>query len=249
MESPVETVIVEDEEASRKRLRRLLTSFGDIIKVVGEAGDGISAVEIITELRPQLLFLDIVLPGIDGLQVLKKITYQPAVIFTSAYDQYAIEAFQAIAIDYLLKPIDSDMLKRAIDKLKKVGFRQDALSEKIDYLLQATSSATHNRIPLRLGDHIDLVPLDDIIYFRSDNKYTKVKTTSKDYLIDTPLTEIESKLNPKQFIRIHRSTIVNINWVSGLHRWFGGRLKLSLRDHPEIELIVSRSYTSKLTKW
>ncbi|MBN1309405.1 MAG: response regulator transcription factor [Chitinispirillaceae bacterium] len=248
-EGAISAVIVEDEEPSRKRLKRLLSSFSDTIEIVGEAEDGLKAVELITNLRPRLLFLDIQLPGIDGLRVLEKIPYQPAVIFTSAYDKYALEAFQAIAIDYLLKPIDAAVLEKAINKLKKVGFRQEPLSEKIEYLLQVTQSTPKNRIPLRVGDRIDLVNPGDVIYFQSEKKYTKVKTVAKEYLIDTTLADLERKLNPRQFVRIHRSAIVNIEWVTGLHKWFGGRLKVRLRDHPETELIASRSYAAKLTTW
>ncbi|MBN1577839.1 MAG: response regulator transcription factor [Chitinispirillaceae bacterium] len=248
-EGAITTVIVEDEEPSRKRLKRLLLAFNDTIEIVGEAEDGLKAVDLITNLRPRLLFLDIQLPGIDGLRVLEKIPYQPAVIFTSAYDKYALEAFKAIAVDYLLKPVDVAMMEKAINKLKTVCFKQETLSEKIEYLLQATQSMPQNRIPLRVGDRIDLVSPDDIIYFQSDNKYTKVKTSAKEYIIDTTLADLEQKLNPKQFVRIHRSAIVNIDWVTGLHKWFGGRLKVRLRDHPETELVASRSYAAKLTAW
>lgn len=245
----ITTVIVEDEEPSRRRLRRLLLSFADTIKVVGEADDGLTAIETISTLRPQLLFLDIQLPGIDGLKVLEKLTYQPAVIFTSAYHQYALEAFQAIAIDYLLKPIDAAMLEKAINKLKMVGFNQGSLAEKLKHLLQTAQSTQQSRIPLRVGDRIDLVAPDDIVYFQSDNKYTKVKTRTKEYVIDTTLGELEQKLDQKKFIRIHRSAIVNMDWVIALHKWFGGRLKIDLRDHPQVELIASRSYAAKLTTW
>lgn len=246
----ITTVIVEDEEPSRNRLKRLLAAFGNTIEVVGEADDGLKAVEIISRLRPRLLFLDIQLPGIDGLKVLEKLSYQPAVIFTSAYHQYALDAFQAVAIDYLLKPIDAAMLEKAINKFKRVGFgQQETLSDKLQQLLQVTQGTQQNRIPLRVGDRIDLVTPDEIVYFQSDNKYTKVKTRSKEYVIDTTLGELEEKLDPKKFIRIHRSTIINIDWVVALHKWFGGRLKIDLRDHPQVEIIASRSYAAKLTTW
>ena len=248
-DSAISTVIVEDEEPSRNRLKRLLESFKESIKVIGEADNGIEAVRIVSELQPRLLFLDIQLPGIDGLKVLEKLPYQPAVIFTSAYDRYALKAFQAIAIDYLLKPIDAEMLEKAINKLKKVGFQQESIAEKIEYLLHTSQSAPQKRIPLRVGDRIDLVDPDDILYFQSDNKYTKVKTSTKEYVIDTTLLELEQKLNPKKFVRIHRSTIVNLDWIAELHKWFGGRLKVCLRDNPSIELIASRSYAAKLVSW
>lgn len=249
-EGAISTVIVEDEEQSRNRLKRLLAAFSDTIAVIGEADNGIDAAAIISDLRPRLLFLDIQLPGIDGLKVLEKLPYKPAVIFTSAYHQYALDAFQAIAIDYLLKPIDAAMLEKSINKLKLVGFKQESITEKLDYLLSTTQSGgPQNRIPLRVGDRIDLVNPNEILYFQSDNKYTKVKTSTKEYVLDTTLLELEQKLNPTKFVRIHRGTIVNIDWIAELHKWFGGRLKVCLRDQPATELIASRSYASKLVVW
>jgi two-component system, LytTR family, response regulator len=246
----ISAIVVEDEEPSRKRLIRLLQPFSETIEVTGEADNGIDAVELISRKTPRLLFLDIQLPGLDGLSVLKQLSYQPAVIFTSAYHKYALDAFQAIAIDYLLKPIDAKMLEKSINKLTMVGFRQESISEKIESLFQtATTQGPQNRIPLRVGDRIDLVNPDDILFFQSDNKYTKVKTVLKEYIIDTTLLELEQKLNPAKFIRIHRSTIVNLDWVAELHKWFGGRLKVCLRDTPATELIASRSCASKLTAW
>ena len=248
-ENAVTTVIVEDEEPSRNRLKRLLQSFSDSVNIIGEAENGVDAVRIITELHPRLLFLDIQLPGIDGLHVLEKLPYQPAVIFTSAYDQYAMKAFQAIAIDYLLKPIDAEKLGKSIAKLRKVGFYQESITDKIECLLQATHTPAQKKIPLRVGDRIDLVDPDDILFFQSDNKYTKVRTSSKEYVIDTTLQELEQKLNPEKFIRIHRSTIVNMDWVAELHKWFGGRMKVILRDNQTTELIASRSCAMKLVAW
>ena len=245
----ITAVIIEDEAPSRNRLKRLLNNYTDTVTVIGEADNGDDAVKLITEKQPRLLFLDIQLPGIDGLTVLKKIHYEPAVIFTSAYHKYALEAFQAIAIDYLLKPIEQEKLEKAIKKLKVVGFKQEKVTEKIDYVLQAKKNGPQNRIPLRVGERIDLVSPDDILYFQADNKYTKVKSSRKEYVIDTPLVELEQKLNPDKFIRIHRSTIVNIDWIVELHKWFGGRLKVCLRDEPQTELIASRSYAGKLIDW
>lgn len=248
-DTAITAAIVEDEEPSRKRLKRLLGAFSDTITVVGEADNGETAVDLIQRLRPRLLFLDIQLPGIDGLKVLERLSYQPAVIFTSAYHQYALDAFKAIAIDYLLKPIDAAKLEKAIRKLETVGFQQEDLTSKLEQLLNASRKAHQPRIPLKVGERIDLVDPDEILYFQSDNKYTKVKTSSREYIIDTPLVDIEKKLNPDTFIRIHRATIVNLDWVVELHKWFGGRLKVCLRDKDSTELVASRSYAGKLTAW
>lgn len=250
IEGAISTVIVEDEEPSRNRLKRLLAVHRDTINIVAEADNGIDAAAVISELRPRLLFLDIQLPGIDGMKVLEKLPYKPAVIFTSAYHEYALDAFKAVAIDYLLKPIDAAMLEKAIEKLKLVGFRQESITEKLEYLLSATQNGSQtNRIPLRVGDRIDLVNFEDILYFQADNKYTRVKTTSKEYVIDMTLLELEQKLNPVKFVRIHRGSIVNLDWVAELHKWFGGRLKVRLRDDEATELLASRTYAANLVSW
>jgi two-component system, LytTR family, response regulator len=249
MQAILRAIIVEDEEPSRNRLRRFLGRWSQEIEIVGEAADGPEAVRIISDLRPELIFLDIQLPGIDRLTVLEKLPYQPAVIFTTAYHKYALEAFKAIAIDYLLKPIDEESLEKAILKLKKVGYRQDRITEKLDFLILSAQSASHNKIPCKVGDRIDLIDQEKIMFFQADSKYTTVKTIDREYLIDTPLFEIERKINPKMFVRIHRSTIVNIEWIADIRKWVDGRLKIHLRDEKKTELIASRSYTSKLVDW
>jgi two-component system, LytTR family, response regulator len=250
METLIHSIIVEDEEHSRNRLRRLLAKWNQEIEIIGEAGDGPDALKIIADLRPDLIFLDIQLPGIDGFTVLEKLPYQPAVIFTTAYHKYALDAFKAIAIDYLLKPIDEESLEKAILKLKKVGYRQDRIVEKLDYLiLNSQSSSYNNKIPCKVGDKIDLIDPEKILFFQADSKYTTVKTIDREYLIDTPLFEIERKMNPKMFMRIHRSTIVNLEWIAEIRKWVDGRLKIRLRDEKRTELIASRSYTSKLVDW
>lgn len=245
----IPTFIVEDEEPSRNRLKRLLSVYSDTISIIGEADNGIDAARMISDLKPKLLFLDIQLPGIDGLKVIEKLPYQPAVIFTTAYHQYALDAFKAFAIDYLLKPIDADMLDNSLKKLQHLGFRQENLTAKIEELVSSTQVGPQQRIPLRVGDRIDLVNPADILFFQSDNKYTKVKTSTREYIIDMSLVELEQKLNPKTFVRIHRGTLVNIDWIAELHKWFGGRLKVCLRDNPPTELIASRSYSSNLVTW
>jgi len=245
--APMQAIIVEDEEPSRKRLRRLLKKWEKEIEIIGEAENGFEAVDSISSLQPDILFLDIQLPGLSGLKVLESLSYQPAVIFTTAYDKYALDAFKAIAIDYLLKPIDAEALEGAITKLKKINYRQDTMTQKLEYLLNTITDKTETRIPCKVGDKIILLNPGDIMYFQADNKYTAIRTCEQEYLIDTPLLEIEKKLNPKNFLRIHRS--VNADWIAELHKWFDGRLKVRLRDQNKTELTASRSYASKLKTW
>jgi two-component system, LytTR family, response regulator len=134
--------------------------------------------------------------------------------------------------------------------LQKVWYRQDSITEKLsDLIFSVRSSTAYNKIPCKVGDKIDLIDPENILYFQSEKKYTKIKTVDREYVLDTPLFEIEEKMNPKKFVRIHRSTIVNLEWVAEIRKWVDGRLKVHLRDPQKTALIASRSYTSKLIDW
>lgn len=240
------SVIVEDEEMSRKRLRRLLEEFPEDIEIVGEADNGLTAVEVIRSLNPDLLFLDIGLPGLDGFQLLANLDRQPAVIFTTASNQYALEAFKTYAVDYLLKPIDEDALGRAVEKLRTMGFNPANFAQALERLSVSMGNQYLSRIMCRIGDRLFIVKIPDILYFQSNNKYTTVATLGKQFLIDTPLVDLERKLNPEDFMRIHRGTIVNIAWISELRRGIDGRMKVVLLDKQGSELPVSRLYSETL---
>lgn len=241
-------VVVENEEHSRARLKRLLAGFPEDIEVVGEAADGPSAVEEIRTRRPDLVFLDIDLPGFNGFEVLRNLDKQPAVIFTTAFDQHALDAFRTHAVDYLLKPIDATALARTFEKLRDMGFRKPELPLALQELLESSNSRYVTRLSCRVGDRIILLKLGEIMYFQADSKYTSVFTASNDYLIDTPLVELETKLNPKDFLRIHRSTLVNVSWIAEIQRSYDGKLKVVLRDAAATELWASRGYADNLKR-
>lgn len=238
-------VLVEDEELSLSRLRRLLASYPGQVEVVGEATTGPAAVELIRQLAPDVVFLDIDLPGLGGFQVLEQLERQPAVIFTTAFNQHALDAFKAYAVDYLLKPIDIDAVGKALQKLAAMGFHRDRLSETIERLLPP-SDRYLTRLPCRVGDRTVLLRVDDISYFQSDNKYTSVFTAERDFLIDTPLVDLERKLDPREFIRIHRATLVNLAWIDELRRSDDGRFRVLLKDPKRTELRSSRMYSDNL---
>lgn len=240
------SVIVEDEELSRKRMRRLLAAFPEDIEVVGEADNGIQAVEIIRGLNPDLLFLDINLPGLDGFQLLGNLDRQPAVIFTTASDQHALEAFKTYAVDYLLKPIDQDALRKSVEKLRTMGFNPTSFSRAMEGMREHMGARHLSLIMCKVGDRLVLVKTADIRCFQSDNKYTSVFSDGKQYLIDATLTGLEGKLNPKDFIRIHRSTIVNVWAISEIRKFEGGKLKVVLSDKRVPELPIGDTYAPGL---
>lgn len=240
------SVIIENEEHSRARLRRLLSAFEPDLEIVGEAADGPSAVDIVRRSNPDLLFLDIDLPGFNGFQVLEALEQQPAVIFTTAHNEHALRAFDAFAIDYLLKPIQTDAIARALGKLRALGFNHVQLSSALEQLLETSGSRYLSRVSCRIGDRTVLVKIGEVLYFQADNKYTSVQVASGEYLIDTPLVELEQRLNPREFVRIHRSTLVNVAWIAEIRRSYDGRLRVVLRDSKNTELVASRSYTDNL---
>ncbi len=239
-------VLVENEEGSLRRLKRLLAAFPEDIEVIGEAMDGPTAVEAVRALRPDLLFLDIGLPGFNGFQVLERLDIQPAVIFTTGYDQHALRAFQAHAVDYLVKPIDRQGIEHALTKLRSMGFNHAHFARALERLLEASGSRYLTRIGCKVGDRTILVKTGEVLYFRSDNKYTALHTVNTEYLIDTPLVELESKLNPEDFIRIHRSTLVNVAWITEIHKGFDGKFNVILKDAKSTRLVASRHYAHNL---
>ena len=240
------SVVIENEEHSRTRLLRLLSSFDQDLEVVGEASDGPTAVDVTRASNPDLLFLDIDLPGFNGFEVLEKLDYQPAVIFTTAFNEHALKAFDAYAVDYLLKPIGSDAVARALAKLRAMGFNHAQFSRALEQLLESTGTQYLSRVSCRIGDRTVFVKIGEVLYFQADNKYTSVHVVNGEYLIDTPLVELEQRLNPREFVRIHRSTLVNVAWIAELRRSYDGRLKVVLRDSKDTELVASRSYADNL---
>lgn len=238
-------VLIENEERSLARLRRLLSGFSEDVEVIGEAADGPSAVQVIRSSHPDLVFLDIDLPGFGGFEVLERLERQPAVIFTTAFNQHALHAFKAHAIDYLLKPIDVDAVGRALRKLRAMGVNQP-LPETIQRMLETLQPSYLRRLSCKVGDKIVLLKTEEIVYFQADHKYTSVHTELRDFLIDTPLVDLERKLDPRDFIRIHRARLINLSWIDEIRRAYDGRLKVWLKDAKRTELSASRMYSDNL---
>jgi two-component system, LytTR family, response regulator len=245
-------VLVENEEHSLSRLRRLLSEFPQDIEVVGEAADGPSAVETIGAESPDIVFLDIDLPGFNGFRVLDKLDKQPIVIFTTAFNQHALEAFKTHAVDYLLKPIETEAVGRALAKLRAMGCDRAQVNAQvaraIAQLLDSVGAGPHHsaRLACKEGDTTVLVKMGEILYFRADNKYTAVHTANREFLIDTPLIDLERKVSPRDFIRIHRSTLVNISWIAEIRRSYDAGMTVLLKDAKGTELSVSRKYADNI---
>jgi len=242
--------LVDDESLALDRLGKLLRATRRV-DVVGKTTNPKTAVHFLSSAQVDVVFLDIHMPELSGFQLLDQLPNQPPVVFTTAYDQYALKAFEVNSIDYLLKPIDSAHLDRALNKLEshRINGRQ---AEMIDVLrstiakLGQSQTVEERRVPdrvcSRVGDKIVLIDLDRISHFYSDEKLTYASTDTQQYIVDDSLATLEQVLGAKGFLRIHRSTLVNLAFVDELHRWFGGRMIARIRSSKRIELTVARSY-------
>ena len=237
-------IVVDDEEIARRQLSKLLKKHSETVEVIDEAGNGIEAVDKIKALTPDVVFLDVQMPGMDGFEVLRSLTVQPQVIFTTAYDHYALGAFRENAIDYLLKPIDQDELHRAVGRIRPPSEDTSELKNAVTALLKRTSPK-RTRISVKIGDSIRLIKLDTIIYFQADEKLTSVITEEGEFVIDDSISELEEKL-PADFRRIHRGYIVNVSYVKEIRKWFDRKYKIILTLDGFDDLVVSRRFAHSI---
>jgi two-component system LytT family response regulator len=237
---PIRTVIVEDEQYSRERLAKLLAAFEDV-EIVAEAADGQSAVSIIDRAKPDVVFLDIQLPELSGFDVLEKATHRPAVVFVTAYDQYALRAFDENAIDYLLKPITKSLLARAIERVRSSRHPVD------DRLVNLLREAVHGprypeRLAVRQRGTILLVPTADIAWLGADDRYIVLHTADQEYLYDGTLNQLEAELDPARFCRIHRSVIVAQDRIEKIVCTSGGQYSVKIAGASGPSLAIGRAY-------
>lgn len=234
------TIIIDDEDLARQRLKRLLKPY-DNFEIIGEASNGAEGLEQIEQLQPELIFLDIEMPVLNGFEMLAKLKQQPKVVFTTAYDQYAIKAFEEDSIDYLLKPIETERLEKTVRKLQQ-STQQPAIPLQLETLMkQLMTKKEIKTLTVKIGDRILLIKLDDIIYIEAEDKYVFLHTADgKKHLTDFTISILEEKL-PDHFIRIHRSSIINSNHIKEIRRGFNGAL-IFLMNHAEgVKLTSSRS--------
>lgn len=248
------TYIVDDEALAVRRLMRLLTATGRF-EIAGSTTDPEAAAEFLSRERVDVLFLDIQMPGMNGFELLAALPEQPAVIFTTAYDQYALKAFEVNSIDYLVKPIEPAQLDRAVAKLERLrGARPDWLARPelrsmLDQLaasIRAPERRYLDRVASRAGERVQLIELDRITHFFAQDKLTFAVAGGRNYSVDHSIAELEQKLDPQRFLRIHRSTLLNLDWVQEVDAWFSGRALVRLKDERKTELTVARDRVRQL---
>lgn len=239
----VRAVIVDDEPLARTRLKRLLATH-PAIEIAGEAGDGEAACRLIDEVAPDLVFLDVQMPGLSGFDVLARLHTTPRVIFITAHDEFAVRAFEEQAVDYLLKPVEPARLERALARVTgtdSAGARVE--EERLTRLIDAVErrSAGPRRIAVRRGPKVILVEPASILFCRAEDKYTVLYTAEGEHILDRTIEDLEQSLDPSTFLRIHRSVLVNLACVRDLTAVEGGRFVVSLKDSPGTTLYASRA--------
>jgi two-component system LytT family response regulator len=238
--------LVDDEPLALERLRRMLEHSSQV-EVIGATTIPEEAVAALTADSPDVCFLDIQMPRLNGFDVLARLPRQPVVIFTTAYDQYALKAFGVNSVDYLLKPVDPESLERALKKVETLRDSGPLVHANLQALLQQLTDSLREvkpeyleRIASRLGDRLWFLDLDRVTHFYSEDKLTYAVSEGKAYCIDHSITELETKLDPKKFFRIHRGTVVSLAWIKEVTSLPGGALNVRLKDNKNTDLTVAR---------
>jgi two-component system LytT family response regulator len=226
-------LIVDDEPLIRLGIRRAVGASRGV-DVIGECGTGDEAVEAIETQAPDLVILDVQMPGGSGLDVVRRIgpARMPAVVFLTAFDEYAVQAFEVNAVDYVLKPFDPERLQQAVERARtRIALQRDGgLAERLQGLLAARSERSPDRLVVRSGERFELVPLDAIDWIEAADNYVRLHCGTKRHLLGETLTNLERRLDGRRFLRVHRSRMVNTSRVVAVHVLMGGAYELELRD-------------------
>jgi two-component system LytT family response regulator len=237
----IRVLIVDDEPLARRALLRLLRLESDV-EVVGECGDGETALTLVRRLQPDLLFLDVRMPERDGFEVIESLNSgnAPAVVFVTAYDQHALRAFEVHAVDYLLKPFSKERLLTALDRVRQRvdrGLNPGAIREMMAEMRRQDAQRRYlQRIPVAVGGRIQLLPAAEIERIEAMGNYAQLITGKRRFEVRETLLSLEKKLDPARFVRIHRSTIVNLDFVKEVQSWFKGGHLVVMKDGSELRL-------------
>lgn len=243
-------LIVDDEPPGRHKIREMLKHESNI-EIIGECTNGVEAVEAIQSKKPDLVFLDVQMPELDGFGVIKKIGVNnlPEIIFVTAYDQYALQAFEVHALDYLLKPFDKERFQNALQRAKDHILQRDQndIGQKLLSMLQELKldQKHSDRLVIKSGGKVFFLKTDEVDWIEAAGNYVRLHAGGESHLLRETMSGIQKKLNPNQFIRIHRSTFVNIEQIKELQPWFHGEYVVILKEGTQ--LTMSRSYRNNLT--
>jgi two-component system, LytTR family, response regulator len=250
IKNEISALIVDDESLARMLVRSLVVLESGV-EVVGECRDGSSAIRAIRKLRPDLVFLDIQMPIQDGLSVVREladIDWKPYIIFTTAFDEFAIEAFELNAIDYLVKPINEARFRAALQRARRM-IEMRAVAELASKMLEIANNIQHaepdqtreHRIVLKKHDELRSVPIGDIAWIEAANQYVRIHTADDTYMMSETLSRFEDRLRDPRFVRIHRSTVINCEFIDRVSRKSSGSISVFLKNGPELPVARSRS--------
>ncbi|WAC11678.1 LytR/AlgR family response regulator transcription factor [Dyadobacter pollutisoli] len=250
MQFPLKTILIDDEPLALSRLRRLLEKHQDVFSIVSEARNGAEGLVEIDKYHPDIIFLDIEMPLLNGFEMLSKLTKMPLVVFSTAYDQYAIRAFEENSVDYLLKPVENDRLLKTIDKIRNItsaGAGVSGSNPYSDNLLRLLEEMKPKKeifsLSVKSGDRILLVPLTEITHFEAEEKYVFLNTLDgQKYLLNYTLTSLEEKL-PRHYLRISRAGIVNSHHIKEIQKHFNGKYVILMRDRKASQVTSGSTYT------
>jgi two-component system LytT family response regulator/two-component system response regulator LytT len=249
----ITALIVDDEQPARDELGFLLKAFSDV-EVVGQGKNGVEAVSLIRELNPQVTFLDVQMPGLDGFGVIKKLLEKkirlPYFVFATAYDNYAVQAFEVNALDYLLKPIAKPRLEKAIAKLRRMIETAESTYDKLDrlvHIIEDRPAAQKNKLVVKSQGRLFLVDAEEVIFATIEDGVISIFTRDLEGVSNfRTVEELQGSLDPKVFWRVHRSYLVNVNHIKEVVPWFKSSYQLKMQDRKQTEIPVSRAQTRKL---
>lgn len=230
----MKAILIDDERLARTELKHLLEKHSDKIEVIGEASNGKEGIKAIKNKKPDVIFLDIQMPEMNGFEMLKKLDEIPNVIFVTAYDEHAIEAFNVNALDYLLKPVDPERLKETLDKLHYQG--EDEFESNVVDSRKGRKLTVKDHVFIKDGEKCYYPKLSDIRFFESHGNYVKVYFSDKKPMILRSLNALEDRLDENDFFRANRKYIINIHWIKSIENWFNGGLRVFLGENEEIEI-------------
>ncbi|GIW45156.1 MAG: DNA-binding response regulator [Candidatus Binatia bacterium] len=243
----IRALIVDDEKLARDRLQGFLRDFADV-EIVGSAKNGPQAIQAIEALKPDVVFLDVQMPGVDGFGVLKAVQHRPQVVFATAYDQYAIRAFEVCAVDYLLKPVSRERLTETMRRVRD-RLAQHAPPPAIEDILAAIEARERrylHQVPVQRGRNILVLSAEQVLWFEVEDRIVFAYVDGDRFMTNFTLRELEERLDPNVFFRAHKSRLVNLQHVKAIVPWFAGRYKLVMKDQKGSELELSRAQTRLL---
>jgi two-component system, LytTR family, response regulator len=238
-------LIIDDEKLARELLREYIAGFPQI-EIIGEASKGNEAVEKINKLKPDLIFLDVQMPGMNGFDVLEEIDHEPYIIFTTAYNQYAIKAFEKNAVDYVLKPLDEERFRIAVNRALKRKTAERGNLEELLKSFKSGSKSFETHIFVQKSEKLFNLPVEEIVYLEASGDYTVITTKNDQFVSSSGIGKLEEIMDPDTFIRVHRSTIINLNYLKEIERHFNGGMVVKMQSGKSFP--VSRTYAKLIRK-